>query len=69
MTDVYGDVSSFTAVRNSMINAPPSWFTMAISFILGIQFFTLAFMVKQNKNNYEEMYKTIHSLFAKGKEK
>jgi glycosyltransferase involved in cell wall biosynthesis len=55
--------SFYLAVRSSMISAAPSWLTMAVSFILGIQFFTLGFMTTQSKKNYEETYKTLHAIY------
>ena len=62
--DIYSGTSIYFAIRKSMINAVPSWLTMVISFILGIQFFTLGFLTSQNKHNYEEIYKTLHAIFA-----
>jgi hypothetical protein len=52
------------AVRASMMNAIPSWFSATVSFILGIQFLTLGFLTNQNKRNHEEMYKTLNTIFA-----
>jgi len=52
----------YNALRNSMINATPSWLTMAISFVLGVQFFSIGFLTNQHKKNYEETYKTLHSI-------
>jgi len=66
-SDMAGGTSLYFALRNSMIQATPSWITMVISFILGIQFFTLGFLTNQNKSNYEEIYKTLHSIFAEVK--
>jgi len=61
--------SLYHAVRNSMINASISWLTMALSFLLGIQFFTLGFLTNQNKNNREETYRTLNSIYREIKKK
>ena len=55
-------VDLYSATRNSMINATPSWLTLAVSFVLAIQFFSLGFLTNQHKKNYEETYKTLHSI-------
>jgi hypothetical protein len=57
------------ALRNNMINAAPSWFTAAVSFVLSIQFFTLGFLTFQNKRNYEEMYKTLNTILTEQRKK
>ena len=61
--------SFYQTIRNSMVNAPISWLTMAFSFLLGIQFFTLGFLTNQSKNNREETYKTLHSIYRQIKKK
>jgi glycosyltransferase involved in cell wall biosynthesis len=67
--DITDGASIYVAIRNTMINAAPSWFSASVSFILGIQFFTLGFLTNQNKRNYEEIYKTLNSIFAEQKKK
>jgi glycosyltransferase involved in cell wall biosynthesis len=70
---IFGDftikTSIYHAVRNSMIRAPISWLTMAFSFLLGIQFFTLGFLTNQIKSNQEETYRTLHTIFKELKKK
>lgn len=63
LIDVSIGMSFYFALRKSMMNAMISWFTMTVSFILGVQFFTLGFLTSQNKRNYEETYKTLYSIF------
>lgn len=60
--DIELGISLFHAVRNSMLNATPSWLTLSLSFVLSIQFFSLGFLMNQQKKNYEETYKTMHSI-------
>jgi len=60
--DMKMGISLYHAIRNSMLNATPSWLTMSMSFILSIQFFSLGFLTNQQKKNYEESYKTMHSI-------
>ena len=67
--EVSKGISLYSAVRNSMINGMITWFTMVVSFILGIQFFTLGFLTSQNKRNYEEIYKSLHAIFGELKSK
>jgi len=62
-------ISLYHAVRNSMMNASISWLTMAFSFLLGIQFFTLGFLTNQNKNHREENYRTLNSIYREIKKK
>ncbi len=62
INDVGQGLNLYSALRNSMINATPSWITMAISFVLAVQFFSLGFLTNQHKKNYEETYKTLHSI-------
>jgi glycosyltransferase involved in cell wall biosynthesis len=69
LIDVSKGVPLYFAIRSSMMNAMLSWFTMAVSFILGVQFFTLGFLTSQNKRNYEEIYKTLHAIFGELKSK
>ncbi len=64
LSDIATGTGLYFAVRNSMLNAVPSWLTMTLSFILGIQFLTLGFMTFQNKRNYEELYKTLNAIFS-----
>jgi hypothetical protein len=59
------DISIYHGIRNSMLNAAPSWLTMALCFILSIQFFSLGFLTSQNKKQYEETYKTLNALSEK----
>lgn len=61
--DIANGMSIYLAVRKSILNATPSWLTLAISFILAIQFFSLGFLTNQNKKNYEETYKSINNIF------
>ncbi len=61
--------SLYQAVRNSMLNASLSWLTMAFSFLLGIQFFTLGFLTNQSKNHREETYRTLNSIYREIKNK
>lgn len=67
--DIINGMSVYFALRKSILNATPSWLTLAVSFILSIQFFSLGFLTNQNKKNYEETYKTINSLFIELKKK
>ena len=67
--DVISGMSVYFALRKSILNATPSWLTLAASFILSIQFFSLGFLTNQNKKNYEETYKTINSIFKELKKK
>ncbi len=62
--DVFDGVFIYHALRNLMIRARISFFTMAFSFILGIQFLTLSFLTNQNKHNYEELYKTCNTIIS-----
>lgn len=62
-SDFDSGLSLYQTVRNSMVKAPISWITMAFSFVLGIQFFTLGFLTNQSKKNQEETYKTLHSIY------
>lgn len=61
--------SLYQEVRHSMINASPSWFTMVISFVLGIQFFTLGFITTQTKRVYEDTYRTMNAIYREMKRK
>jgi glycosyltransferase involved in cell wall biosynthesis len=61
--------SLFHALRNSMLNAPISWFAMVFSFLLGVQFFTLGFITNQNKSNQEETYRTLNAIYRELKKK
>lgn len=67
-TYIFIDISSgnsfYHSLRFSMISGKLSWMTMSISFILGIQFFTLGFLTNQNKQNYEENYKTLNAIYS-----
>jgi glycosyltransferase involved in cell wall biosynthesis len=67
--DIINGMSVYFALRKSIISATPSWLTLAVSFILSIQFFSLGFLTNQNKKNYEETYKTINSIFNELKKK
>jgi len=67
--DIINGMSVYFALRKSIITATPSWLTLAASFILSIQFFSLGFLTNQNKKNYEETYKTINSIFIEQKKK
>jgi glycosyltransferase involved in cell wall biosynthesis len=67
--DLDAGMSFYQTIRISMINAPLSWLTMAFSFILGIQFFTLGFLTNQNKNNQEETYRTLNAIYQELKKK
>jgi len=67
--DIINGMSVYFALRKSIITATPSWLTLAASFILSIQFFSLGFLTNQNKKNYEETYKTINSIFIELKKK
>ncbi|RLJ03723.1 MAG: hypothetical protein DRP08_03165, partial [Candidatus Aenigmatarchaeota archaeon] len=67
--DIINGMSVYFALRKSILNATPSWLTLAVSFILSIQFFSLGFLTNQNKKNYEETYKTINRLFIELKKK
>ena len=67
--DIINGMSVYFALRKSILNATPSWLTLAVSFILSIQFYSLGFLTNQNKKNYEETYKTINSLFIELKKK
>ena len=62
--DLASGLSLYHAIRNSMMNASLSWLTMAFSFLLGIQFFTLGFLTNQSKTNQEETYRTLHSIYS-----
>jgi len=68
-SDVFNGVTIYHATRNSMINAAPSWITAAVSFVLGIQFVSLGFLTNQNKRNYEEVYKTLSSIYSEIKKR
>jgi len=67
--DIINGMSVYFALRKSILTATPSWLTLAVSFILSIQFFSLGFLTNQNKKNYEETYKTINSIFIELKKK
>jgi len=67
--DILNGMSVYFALRKSILTATPSWLTLAVSFILSIQFFSLGFLTNQNKKNYEETYKTINSIFIELKKK
>lgn len=56
-------LSLYQGIRQSMLHATPSWLTMVISFVLGIQFFTLGFITNQTKRNYENTYRTLNSIY------
>lgn len=62
---VENNVSLYHAIRNSMLNAIPSWITLLFCFIFAIQFFSLGFLTNQNKKNYEETYRTLNTIFKK----
>ncbi|MBF0276038.1 MAG: glycosyltransferase family 2 protein [Nitrospinae bacterium] len=57
------------AIRLSMLNATPSWFSAIVSFFLGIQFLTLGFLTSQNKRNHEEIYRTLNAIYSRLKKK
>ena len=59
----------YDSIRTSMMEASVSWLTIAFSFLLGIQFFTLGFLTSQNKTNYEEIYKTLNTIISEVKKK
>ncbi len=59
----------YHTIRNSLVKAPISWITMAFSFLLGVQFFTLGFLTNQSKSNQEETYRTLHSIYSKLRKK
>jgi hypothetical protein len=59
----------YNSIRSSMIEASVSWLTIAFCFLLGIQFFTLGFLTNQNKNNFEEIYKTLNSVISEIKKR
>jgi glycosyltransferase involved in cell wall biosynthesis len=67
--DIINGMSVYFALRKSILTATPSWLTLAASFILSIQFFSLGFLTNQNKKNYEETYKTTNSIFIELKKK
>lgn len=67
LVDFSNGTSFYIAARNSMLTASRSWLTMAISFLLGIQFITIGFLTAQNKSNYEETYKTLNAIFTETK--
>jgi dolichol-phosphate mannosyltransferase len=67
--DIINGMPVYYALRKSILTATPSWLTLAASFILSIQFFSLGFLTNQNKKNYEETYKTINSLLIELKKK
>ena len=67
--DFYSGTSLYFAIRNSMLNATPSWLTLTFSFILSIQFFSLGFLTNQNKRNHEEIYKAINTIFKELRKK
>lgn len=67
--DIINGMSVYFALRKSILNATPSWLTLAATFILSIQFFSLGFLTNQNKKNYEETYKSINSIFKELKKK
>jgi len=67
--DIINGMPVYFALRKSILTATPSWLTLAVSFILSIQFFSLGFLTNQNKKNYEETYKTINSIFIELKKK
>jgi dolichol-phosphate mannosyltransferase len=67
--ELRAEMSFYSTLRTSMINAPLSWLTMAFSFVLGIQFFTLGFLTNQNKNNQEETYRTLNAIYQELKKK
>lgn len=69
INDIANGTSLFHAIRNSMLNGTLSWMTMAISFVLSIQFFSLGFLTNQNKENYEETYKTINTILTEIKKR
>lgn len=58
LTDMANGISLFHSIRNSMLRGTLSWMTLAVSFVLSIQFFSLGFLTNQSKKNYEETYKT-----------
>ena len=62
-------VTFYQTIRHSMLNASISWLTMAFSFLLGVQFFTLGFLTNQNKNHREETYRTLNSIYRELKKK
>jgi hypothetical protein len=69
LLDLDAGMSFYQSIRVSMINASISWLTMAFSFVLGIQFFTLGFLTNQNKNNREETYRTLNAIYQELKKK
>jgi glycosyltransferase involved in cell wall biosynthesis len=66
---VADNISLYNAIRNSMLNAAPSWITSVFCFLLAIQFLSLGFLTNQNKKNYEETYRTLHAILKKVTEK
>jgi glycosyltransferase involved in cell wall biosynthesis len=69
MSDMANGTSLYLAIRNSMLKGTLSWVTMAISFVLSIQFYSLGFLTNQNKENYEETYKSINTILTELKKK
>lgn len=69
VSDFDRELLLYHTIRNSLIKAPISWITMAFSFLLGIQFFTLGFLTNQSKSNQEETYKTLHSIYSELRKK
>jgi glycosyltransferase involved in cell wall biosynthesis len=59
--------SLYSTIRDSMINAPISWLTMAFLLMTGIQFFTLGFLTNQNKRNQEDTYRTLTTILSEVK--
>jgi glycosyltransferase involved in cell wall biosynthesis len=65
INDLSSGLSLYQLIRISMLNAAPSWFTMCISLIIAIVFFTLGFLTNQSKQHYEETYKTLSAIYSK----
>ena len=69
LTNISNGASLYFAIRNSMLSGTLSWITLALSFVLSIQFFSLGFLTNQNKKNHEETYKTINTILTELKKK
>ena len=69
VVDFLSGTPAYHALRNLMFRARISFFTMAFSFVVGIQFMTLSFLTNQNKYNYEELYKTCSTIISELRKK
>jgi len=67
--NVIAGESIYNSIRMTMLNAAPSWLTMTILFIVGVQFFTLGFITNQNKSNYEANYQTLNAIYCELKKR